>query len=80
MLLIAYQAQAPKLKADVLGMEINLKQRCDATALGAYTLWATGPEVALEMLQVSSANVLRVRVMPYQMLKLCHASVKSDIS
>lgn len=47
------QAQAPKLKTDVLEMESELKKRCDATVVGDYTLWITGPEAALDMLRVS---------------------------
>lgn len=52
--IIICQAQAPKLKTDVLDMESALKQRCDAAADGDYTLWNTGPEAALDMLRVSS--------------------------
>lgn len=52
---LLYQAQAPKLKTDVLEMESALKERCDAAAVGDYTLWNTGPEVALEMLRVSES-------------------------
>lgn len=51
--MILYQAQAPKLKSDVLEMESVLKERCDAAAVGDYTLWNTGPEAALDMLRVS---------------------------
>lgn len=47
------QAQAPKLKTDVLEMEGELKKRCDAAVVGDYTLWTTGPEAALDMLRVS---------------------------
>ncbi|CAM9153876.1 unnamed protein product [Ectocarpus fasciculatus] len=47
------KAQAPKLKTDVLEMESVLKARCDAVSVGEYTLWATGPETALDMLRVA---------------------------
>lgn len=52
---IVCQAQAPKLKTDVLDMESVLKQRCDKAAVGGYTLWNTGPEAALDMLRVSES-------------------------
>lgn len=47
------------LKADVLEMEKALQERCNAVALGDYTLWAAGPEAALDMLRVrkSTTNV-----------------------
>ncbi|CAM9198488.1 unnamed protein product, partial [Ectocarpus sp. 12 AP-2014] len=47
------KAQAPKLKTDVLEMESVLKARCDAISVGEYTLWATGPETALDMLRAA---------------------------
>lgn len=40
------------LKADVLEMEKALQERCNALALGDYTLWAVGPDAALDMLRV----------------------------
>lgn len=51
--IILCQVQAPKLKTDVHEMESFLKQRCDAAAVGDYTLWNTGPKAALDMLRVS---------------------------
>ncbi|CAM9165488.1 unnamed protein product, partial [Laminaria digitata] len=47
------KAQAPMLKADVLEMENALQERCNAVALGDYTLWAVGPEAALDMLRAA---------------------------
>lgn len=49
------QAQAPKLKIDLVEMEIVLKNKYEATLVGDYTRWATGPEAALDMLRVSRA-------------------------
>lgn len=51
-LLVYNKAQAPMLKADVLEMEKALQERCNALALGDYTLWAVGPDAALDMLRV----------------------------
>lgn len=51
---VSRQAQAPKLKTDVLRIESELKKRCDAAVVGDYTLWTTGPEAALDMLRVST--------------------------
>lgn len=57
-LVLIYQAQAPKLKASVLEMEEALKKKYDDAATGDYTLWATGPDDALEMLRVRRQNPL----------------------
>lgn len=51
---LAYQAQAPKLKADMIEMESLLKRNYENAAMGNYTLWETGPEVALEILRAST--------------------------
>lgn len=51
-LVLTHQAQAPKLKATVLEIEEALKQKYEDATTGDYTLWATGPEDALEMLRV----------------------------
>lgn len=57
--LVVYKAQAPMLKADVLEMENALQGRCNTLAQGDYTLWAVGPEAALDMLRVRK-NTSRV--------------------
>ncbi|CAM9114065.1 unnamed protein product, partial [Sphacelaria rigidula] len=47
------KAQAPKLKVDVVDMENFLRSSYDIATTAEYTLWVTGPEVALEMLRIA---------------------------
>lgn len=49
------QAQAPKLRAEILELEAHLRGIYGDAIAKDYTLWATGPEAALEMIQVSDA-------------------------
>lgn len=52
------QAQVPKLKQDILKIEDSLKRSYENAARGDYTLWATGPDVALDMIRVSQQPLL----------------------
>lgn len=73
------------LKADVLEMENALQERCDAVALGEYTLWAVGPEVALDMLRVRKKDAVggavetmqHVRVLGF-FFRRCSTSVRGS--
>lgn len=64
------------LKADVLEMENALQGRYNTLAQGDYTLWAVGPEAALEMLRVRKN---RLRVLPPTPLTLQREKVSKKI-